>query len=261
MILLALACTTPATEAPPPDFDEAVHEAFRRFAEADTAPLAVDVLAMESAIDADLDLTAADTSLRAFTPSPLAVEDLAGVDVPDRDPGAAVASALARLSLFPRETHLPLPLLVDQTPLEPQCPEHYVRSFLAGEACWPDCELDTSNDLTKQNLLFKASYVLPKAYRPVELDDGRVATLARTWTTERVVAEDDAAVIEQSESLEFWLDRPDGSGALRMMAVWSETTFPAMDVDDATVALTLRVGTDEIFARQDDYLLAESGGE
>ncbi len=254
MILLALACTTPALEAPPPDFDSAAHEAFRRFFDEDPAPLAIDILAMEAEIDASLDLTSLDVSARSFTPSPLTEDDLAGLDVPDRDPSAALSSALARLSTHPRSDHVPLPLLEDQTPLEPQCPDHYIRTIVAGGECWPDCTLETSNDLTKANLLFEASYVLPKQYRPVPLEDGRTATLARTWSTERVVAVDDAAVIEQSESVEFWLDRPDGSGALRMMAVWSETSFPSMDVDDESVELTLRLGTDEIFGRQDEYL-------
>ena len=71
MILLALACTTPALEAPPPDFDSAAHEAFRRFFDEDPAPLAIDILAMEAEIDASLDLTSLDVSARSFTPSPL----------------------------------------------------------------------------------------------------------------------------------------------------------------------------------------------
>lgn len=254
MFLFLAGCSTPATESPPPDFDGAVHAVFRMFDAEDPSELAVDVLAMEAEIDAALDLDAVELELRAFTPSPLSAADLEGVDVPDRDPGAAVASAVARRSNFPRADHLPLPLLVDQTPLEPQCPEHYVRTLVAGADCWPDCALTTSNDLTKQNLLFEASYVLPKEYRPVSLADGRVATIARTWTTERVVSVDGGAVIEQSESVEMWLDRPDGSGALRMMAVWSETNFADMEVEDATVEATLRLGTDEIFARQDEYL-------
>lgn len=254
--MLWLAACAVSEPTPPPGFDEAVHLAFRTFESASDAELAQYVLAMETEIDASLDLAAVDLTLRSFTPTPLTVEDVAGVDVPDRDPSLALTSALVRQSLFPRADHLPLPLIVDQTPLEPQCPEHYVRSFVAGEACWPDCVLRTSNDLTKTNLLFRASYVLPKEYRPFEVGDGRTATFARTWTTDRVVAEEAAAVIEQSESIEFWLDRPDGSGALRMMAVFSETTFAELEADDPTVEATLRLGTDQIFARQDEWLSA-----
>lgn len=250
-----IACAEPSAQDKT-DFDGAVHQAFARFHEADDAEAEGWVLAMEAEIDAKIDLANPDVLARSLTPSPLTADDLAGVTVPDRDPTLAVANAVVRLSTFPRAEHLDMPLMVDQTPVEPQCPEHYVRSFLEGEDCWPDCTLRTSNDLTKTNLLFTVDYVLPKDFRPVAMSDGRTATLARTWTTERNVSADGAAAIEQSESVELWLDRPDGSGALRMMSVWSETVFTEMEPTEDVVIGTVALGTDAIFVRQDEWLAA-----
>ncbi len=254
-MLLLLACQT-SDPPPPPDFDEAVHLAFRTFESGTDAELGALVLVMESEIDAELDL-AGDVNSRYFLPSPLAAADLEGLEVPDRDPALALTSAVARLSSFPRERHVPLALFEDQTPLEPQCPSHYVRSFEDGEDCWPDCMLRTENDLTKESGIFVADYVLPKLYRPIPLEDGRTATITRTWTRDTVVAREDAARIEQSESFEFFLDRPDGSGALRMMAVWSETIFVDLELEDWVVEGTIRAGTDSIFVRQDEWLAAQ----
>lgn len=257
LVFLLLACGKAAPPAPPA-FDEALRIAFRQFEDEDPAELAAAVLSMESSIEGELDMESNLVADRALTPSKLTAEDVVGVEVPDRDPGLALAVAVARRSDFTREQHVPLSLLVDHTEIEPQCPEYYVRTFLEGEDCWPSCDrLRTSNDLVKQNFLMTVAYVLPKDYRPVPLDDGRVATLARTWMTESAVGEDGGTTIHQSESVEIWLDGRDGSGATRMMAVWSETTFEGLEVDDDTVLTTMRVGIDEIFEVQDDFLAAE----
>lgn len=257
-MLWLFACAEPS-EQDKTDFDGAVHEAFARFHEADDAEAEEWIMAMEAEIDATIDLASPDVLARSLTPTPLTEADLAGVEVPDRDPTLAVANAVAHLSQFPRADHLDIPLMVDQTPVEPQCPDHYVRTFLEGEDCWPSCTLRTSNDLTKSNLLFTVDYVLPKDFRPVPLSDGRTATLARTWTTERNVSDDGTASIEQSESVELWLDRPDGVGSLRMMSVWSETVFTDMEVTEDMVVGTVAVGTDQVFTRQDEWLSAQAG--
>jgi hypothetical protein len=246
-MLLLLACVTPDS-TPPPDFDEAVHLAFRNFESASDAEMGDLLLIMEREIDASLDL-AGDVNARALLPT-----RIAGLEVPDRDPALAVTSAVARLSAFGLAAHVPLALFVDQTPLEPQCPNFYERAFTEGEDCWPDCILRTENDLTKESGIFIADYVLPKVYRPIPMADGRVASVTRTWTRDTVVAREDAARIEQSESFEFFLERADGSGTLRMMAVWSETTFPDLEIEQWVVEGTIRAGTDAIFARQDAWL-------
>lgn len=251
-MFLLLACQSPDPE-PPRDFDEAVHLAFRSVESGSAAELGALLLVMEAEIDAELDLTG-DVNSRYFLPSPLSEVDLEGLEVPDRDPALAVTSAVARISDFPRERHVPLALLEDQTPLEPQSPTHYVRSFEEGEDCWPDCMLRTENDLTKESGIFVADYVLPKVYRSIALDDGRTATITRTWTRDTVVAREEAARIEQSESFEFFLDRPDGSGALRMMSVWSETNFVDLELEDWVVEGTIRAGTESIFVRHDEWL-------
>ncbi len=254
ILLVVLACGKAAPPAPPA-FDEALRIGFRQFEDEDPTELAAAVLSMESTIDAELDLDADLVAERALTPSKLSPDDLVGVEVPDRDPAASLAVAVARRSAYSRDGHVPLALLEDHTAIEPQCPEYYVRTFLEGEDCWPDCaRLRTSNDLIKQNFLITVAYVLPKDYRPVPLPDGRTATLARTWMTDTAVGEDGGTTIHQSESVEIWLDRPEEDGALRMMAVWSETTFEGIEVDDDTVLTTMRVGIDEIFEVQDDYL-------
>lgn len=257
-MLWLLACATPV-ETEETDFDAAVHLAFAHLLEAEEADAEVWILAIEAEVDAKIDLANPDVLARSLTPTPLTAEDLAGVTVPDRDPSLALANAVARLSTHPRSDHLDMPLMVDQTPVEPQCPDHYVRSFLEGEDCWPECALRTSNDVTKTNLLFTVDYVLPKDFRPVVLGDGRVATLARSYTTRRNVSADGTAAIEQSESVELWLDRPDGSGTLRLMSVWSETVFTDMEVDDSMVIGTVALGTDAIFVRQDEWLAAGGG--
>jgi hypothetical protein len=121
-MLLLIACV--ATDPPlPPDFDEAVHLAFRKLESGTDEELADLLLVMESEIDSDLDL-GGDVIARSFQPTPLTEDDLEGLEVPERDPALAVTNALARVSQFPRESHVPLALFEDQTPLEPQCPTH-----------------------------------------------------------------------------------------------------------------------------------------
>ncbi len=207
--------------------------------------------------------------------------DLEGEPV---DPERTFPIAVAKTSAFEPADHVGYMVLEDQVPVEPSSPDHYDRTFLDGtEVCFPvqECErLLTENFLTKDNLLLTITYDLIKQYRWVDLNlpdpadftegeeivnegEKRWAIIARSWDPEVAVGVNGNTAIFQSYSVEVWVPRDgggylsdDGSadstggGSLRLLALWSETSFG----DSATVINATRSGIDGIFDAQEEWL-------
>lgn len=149
--------------------------------------------------------------------------------------------------------------------------------------------LRTSNSLTKQNALLQMTYDLFKDYRWVDLNlpdpatvpegdpivnegEPRWSIVARSWNPAVAVGDAGANAIFQSYSIEIWVPRDgggflrdgseaneasgewttdsSGGGALRMMAVWAESSFGM----NALVEQVTRNGIDDIFAAQEEWL-------
>lgn len=149
--------------------------------------------------------------------------------------------------------------------------------------------LRTTNDLTKDNALMTVTYVLAKEYRwvdlnlpdPADVPEGepivnegaeRWAIIARAWDPEVAIGEAGNTAIYQSYTIEVWIPRDgdgyirdpadenadggawtgdsNGGGSLRMMTLWSETSFGT----SSAVEEVTKDGIDEIFVAQDAWL-------
>ncbi len=150
----------------------------------------------------------------------------------------------------------------------------------------------TDNDLTKDNAILTITYELTKEYRWVDLNlpdpatvaegepivnegEPRWAIIARSWDPDVAVGDDGSTAIFQSYSIEIWVPRDgagfvrDGSeenidggawtsdstggGTLRLLALWSETSFG----DDPVIVNVTRGGIADIFDVQEEWLDAQ----
>ncbi len=255
MILLPLLV---ACEPPPPatePFNDAAVAALANFEETTPDVLVRAAEQLEDEIFAELDLDG-DTTVRSLTPERLSEADVSDLDGPDRDPALALPVALAARSPHPVTAHDPIVLLPDQTELEPFAVS-YLRSFSAGEACYPDdCAfVRTDNAITKDNFVMVMTFDLRKDWRAYALSDGRRARVARGWMEAGATAESGDDRVEQSYALELWTEQDDGT-TLRLLVLWAETVMePASD--DTTVALATRLGMNTLFERHDAWIDAQ----
>ncbi len=150
----------------------------------------------------------------------------------------------------------------------------------------------SENELTKDNAALTITYNLIKQYRwvdlnlpdPADFNEGdeivnegpeRWAIIARSWDPEVAVGANGSTAIFQSYSVEVWIPRDgggfvrDGSeenldggewtadsvggGSLRLLALWSETSFG----DSAAVVTLTRNGIDQIFTVQEEWMDAQ----
>lgn len=272
-ILLLSVVLAGCHRAPPPgnpEFNDAVRALFVNF-EGEPVDVAFTMRALETAIDASMDVSSGNSNDRALAPERLTEADVAGLVHP-RDPALALPVAVAGLSPFPVFDQQHVQMLTDQRPVEPYSPDFFERTFLSGDDCWLDagCErLETSNDLIKENTLMKIPYVFKKNFRwidlnlpdPVDVPEGeeavnpgepRWAIIARSWTEESFEGENENTAIEQSFTAEVWLPR--GESTVRMLSVWSEMRFDGINFTDDQVAGTTRVGIDKNFEAANDWL-------
>lgn len=289
MSLMLAAGSACKKAAPPanPEFSDALTYAFSVF-DGSEADLAYALRSLEKQVYLNMDVEASSSLERALSPEHLSEEHVAGIEHPGRNLQDAIPTAVAAASAFPVDDHIQIAMLTDHTPVEPYSPDYFVRSFLEGEDCWPDRSCDgmsTSNDLIKDNFLLTIPYVFLKDYRwvdlnlpdPVSVPEGEVATnsgeprwayAARSWTTESFSGDAGANWIHQSFTLELWLPRDgtgflredggsdsSGGGTLRLLSLWSETELGGLsNVSDDTIAGTTRVGIDDNFDAQEEYL-------
>ena len=295
LVVLAVSTVVLAgCKPPPPEAEDRFNDAARRLIsdfEGDPAAIAQALRWIEVEVYTSMDLDASSSQDRALSPAPLTMADIEGIDDrTDLDPSVALPVAVARTSEHEVWNHRRIPLLTDQTLVEPYSPDHYERTFLDGtDVCFEDRSCDTLytfNFLTKQNALMTVPYELHKWYRwvdlavedpdgdPVDTSEPRWAFVARSWQPDSFSGDSGNTTLVQSYSLDIWLprdgrgftwdgvDNPNGythdsagGGAIRLMAVWSETDL-GVDVGENAVIGTTRKGMDDIFQVQDEYLAA-----
>jgi len=196
---------------------------------------------------------------RCFVPDPLTEEDIADIEHPDRDPADVLAVALVMGSEFLPAVHAEeIIIKEDQTPTEPQSPDHYERTFIdpTDPGCFPDrgCDrLITTNSILKDYLLITMLYDLPKTYRWVELGEagsGEWAILARCWIEREFETDGGTIQLNQTYCLDVFYPREDG--AARYMALWPESYIEG--IDDDAIWETTAMGMDELFVASEEYL-------
>jgi hypothetical protein len=275
LVSLLLAAATACKKAPPdanPEFSDALVYVFRSF-EGEEADLAYAVRNLEEQIYLNMDLDASNSLDRALSPTHLTAEDVGDLERPQRNLADALPVAVAGRSAWPVEDHRLIAMLSDHTVVEPYSPDYFERTFLEGDDCWFDreCEvMKTHNDLIKDNVLLTIPYWFYKDYRwvdlglpdPADVPDGeeavntgepRWALVARSWTTETFSGDSGKNTIMQSFTIELWVPMDDG-GTLRLLSLWGETELGGLNVSDDTVAGTTRVGIDQNFDAQEEWL-------
>ena len=254
----ALGCSTPQ-EAPTELVDLSLFF-FSDFEVADEPLFADAFLNLEEAIAASADLDG-ERRDRQWELAPLREEHLGGATAPDgEDPDAQVTMGLARRSPHPVSGHVGLLLREDQAPLDPSAPE-YVRTFALGQDCFAGrgCDrLEASNAITKANILLEVAYIAPKVWRHVALPDGRAAVAARTWNPERNVGEQGINSIDQTYSIDLFLEDPEDAGAtVRFFTLWSAVTV-SVDASEDLIRGTMALGTEGLLNRHDEFLTDEA---
>lgn len=233
LTLLALASCAQAPPTANPEFSDALRFAFGSFYEPEEE-LAYALRNLEASLYTTLDVEADSPQDRAITPEHLVDADIEGLDHPDEgDLFLALPVAVAGASPWDLEQHVPIQLLVDQTPVEPLSPDYYERTFFEGQDCWGTRECDVMkvrNDLIKDNFLMTIPYYFLKDFRwvdmnlpsPDDLEEGveptsdasRYAYIARSWMPEVAVGEGGGTTIVQFYALDVWFPR-DGQGWIR----------------------------------------------
>ena len=216
---------------------------------------------LEQLIDllAEIDLDT-DYKERCFVPDALTLEDIEGIDHPDRDPEDVLAVALVMASDFLPAAQAEVIILPDQRPVEPASPDLYDRTFLdpTNPSCFPsaDCDrLDTTNHILKDYLALNMEYDMPKYFRWVEIGavgSGEWAILGRAWIEQEYETDGGAIQLNQSYSLDVFFPR-DGGGA-RYMSLWPETFIDG--IDDEFIYETTAMGMDQMFEATEEYVAA-----
>lgn len=246
-----LACDVPDEASP--EFSDAAVGSLAHFDDEDPAKLISAVQALEEQVLAAVDPGVDEYYLRVMTPARLEAGAITGIKHPDRDPTLGVPVALAWRSPYPPEAHDKITLLSDLVPVEPASPQKYDRTFDEGGDCYPDsCEFArTTNDVIRENLLFTMNQETKKDFRALDVE-GRAFRLSRGWFEQAASNAEGTATVEQSYTIEVWLE--DGDGALRVQVTWVETIFTNMEYDDELVAGTLSSGMDGQFDAHDRWI-------
>ena len=195
-----------------------------------------------------------------------ALNDLDGDDValletrPDRPPEDCVGVGVAYESRWSTDDHARVQVQADQRPFEPTASEHYDRFFPETDEpeCFADrsCEvLETFNEATRENILMKVTFELPKTLRWVEVEPDAWSFVSRSWYEKPWEGEGGKVILYQSYSLDVWLFRGDGA-TWRYQTLWSETDL-GFGVGEDTVIATVRNGTDQFFRGCDDAIGVE----
>jgi len=204
--------------------------------------------------DVDLSQDYADLS---YALDPL-TEDLIDVPHPGRDTSGQLPVGLVTGSAYRPATHAEVIILTDQSPVEPNSPDTYARTFTepTDPSCFPGqgCDLVRSdNEIVKDNLIMTIPYDMAKDFRWVQIridEQDDWAILGRSWCEEVAVGEQGNTSIDQSFSIDVFL--PHDGGGMRYMALWSESTVPG--VEDDVIQGTIKLGMHQIFDATEEYL-------
>jgi len=258
LLLLVLSSGTGCERIPeaPTELNELSAYLFRNF-EHEQEETRSTGMANLQAFFADVDLTQPYQDL-AYAVDDLTEEDVADVVHPDRDPALTLPVGLVTGSAFPPDDHATIIILEDQTPVEPNSPTTYDRAFVdpTDPSCFPDrgcLVLRAENHIWRENAVVDLWHDTHKDFRWVELGEegsGEWGILARSWLEETVVGEVGNVTLHQNFSIDVFL--PDGDGAIRYMALWSETEIEG--IPDETMEFTAKLGIHQMFDATEAYL-------
>ena len=259
LVLLAVACKPPP-EAPT-ELSELTAYLFREFETEDPEVLSVGMENLQVYFSG-VDLTV-DYKDLSYTPATLAEADIEGIVHPDRDPAQCLPVAVVTPSAFLPASHADVIILHDQTPVEPNSPNLYDRTFTdpTDPSCFPgqSCTLARSlNDILKENFLMTIPYEMHKDFRWVEMtvnDEETWGILGKSWCEEVAWGTDGSNVVYQSFSIDVFWPYGDGTGA-RYMSLWSEPEMPG--VGDDAVQGTIRWGIQQMFEATEEYLAGDN---
>jgi len=268
LVLLVMGCG----KAPPaanPEFSDAAVFVFRSF-DGEAADLAYALRTLEEQIYLGMDVEANHSRDRALTPARLTLDDVADIERTGAPPEDALPVAVAGVSAYDIPGHALIPLMDDQRVV-----------------------LVTWNDLIKENILMTVPYDFYKDFRWIDLNlpdpadvppgeeavnegDPRWGFAARAWMTEVGEGVNGNTHILQAYTIEVWVPRDGhgfvrdgteenaddgewtadsiGGGALRMLALWSQTEFDGLNIGDDVVAAQTRSGIDDNLEAQEDWL-------
>lgn len=157
--------------------------------------------------------------------APLADEDVAALDRPDRPIADADGAAGFAASPHDLDSHVALVMRADQSVVGSNY-ERFDRTFPEGGDCFADgaCPLlRTWNDIEKVTLGVHLPYAYEKDYRWV----GGDAIVARGWVAEEAWSDDGSTAIHQSYNLDVFLAEEEG--ILRLQVQWAELDLGVLD--------------------------------
>ncbi len=225
LLFLATGCAPPVDA--PEELDEVAAWLFARFEDPGYGELEAGSRNLAVVFD-DADFHQ-DAQERGIDLDPLSEVHAIGLEHPGRDFDDLVSVGLPFASAWAVEDHASLLLLEDQTPVEPDSPEHYRRRILepADPTCFPDRTCSTLrswNDVIKQSAVMTIPYEMGRDFRWVELDEpgsARWALLSRAWIEEEAWDAEGNAGLLAMFSLE--LTWPTDGGSARFVALWTES--------------------------------------
>ena len=253
--ILAAGCTPPP-EAPT-ELEELSIFLFEEF-ESDVEVLAAGMVNLEAFFatwDADGALDA-DTPRgdREWSLPTLELTSMDGLDFPEGiNPVSQLPVAVAVRSGYPGSAHTGLIALVDQTPVEADTSESYVRTFVTDIDCFVDGSCDR---LEARDAIHRLSpgvldlnYEQKKLYRHVPYgEDGAVGVVSRSWIPEEY-SNDEGDFINQWFGLNVYL--PQGGETVRYSTLWGASS---LTLDDDFLINQVAAGIDEAFQNTETYL-------
>jgi hypothetical protein len=267
LLLLACAACAPTPEAPA-ELSDLNRYLLREFDNPDPAFLEAGTLNLREHLRA-VD-PAADLGDRAWQPTHLTEEDVADMARPDVPLDGTVNVGVAALSIHPLHKHARYMTEVDQRPAEPTATE-YERRFLdpTDPTCFPEQEclrLNTFNLIRRENALFRLNFELFKDLQQVRIggpdhEPEAWAMVARSWIQEPFTGDNGGTVMQQSFTLDTWVEDPDQGGTWRYQALWSETDLGDGDIDEGLIRGTMRLGIDGNLENADEAITEAYGDE
>lgn len=250
---LLVGCGKKLDDAPPEIGDASIFLFANFDGDADDLVLALEDL--EGGL-ADIDLRG-DLKDRRFAPPEITEDDMGGAEYPaDADWDAQVPVLVVGLSRHGVDDNIGLVGESSQVCIESNTTIDYERTFDTDKGCFLDgsCDgVETSNHVHKKNPLADIWYNQMKDYRTLTMSDGRPAMIARSWVPEKSPGEGGNTSLDQSYTIEAWIESPDSAGeTLRHYAMWSSVTITG--VGDDFYSNLVADGLDEGMQNADNYV-------
>jgi hypothetical protein len=188
----------------------------------------------------------------------LELSSMEGLDrAEDINPVSQLPVALAMRSVHPGQDHTNLIGLADQTPVEADTSESYIRTYETDLDCFLDGSCDRLECTDAIHRLspgvLDLNYEQNKHYRHIPYgEDGAVGVVSRSWVPRRYENDEDPPdYIDQWFGLNIYL--PQGDTTIRYSALWGASS---LNLDDDFLVNQVAAGIDEAFQNTETYLAA-----